>query len=148
MRNSAIRRSVCTAKMQVSVALVYSGSLLLLLQGCVSAVRGWRVFKNDATENIPDYAEETRSPEEPLQRANNTLNRAKQGVRSPGGRRLSGNGESYGEYLITSVYNVLETALDIAAHLGLIRQIFGWSDYNMWFLYCLRVPVCVELYDF
>ncbi|XP_061080940.1 sclerostin-like [Conger conger] len=82
--------------MQVSTALVYSGSLLLVLQGCFSAARGWRVFKNDATENIPDYTEETRSPEEPLQRANNTLNRAKQGVRSPGGRRFSGNSESYG----------------------------------------------------
>ncbi|KAJ8353245.1 hypothetical protein SKAU_G00208120 [Synaphobranchus kaupii] len=81
--------------MQVSLALVYSSSVLLLLQGCFTAVRGWRVFKNDATENIPDYTEETQSPEEPVQLANNTLNRPKLGARSQGGRRFSGNSESY-----------------------------------------------------
>ncbi|XP_064171712.1 sclerostin-like [Anguilla rostrata] len=83
--------------MQVSLALVYSSSVLFLLQGCFTAVRGWRVFKNDATENIPDYTEEAQSPEEPLQLSNNTLNRPKQGVRSLGGRRFSSNSQqSYG----------------------------------------------------
>ncbi|KAG9343779.1 hypothetical protein JZ751_013160 [Albula glossodonta] len=82
--------------MQVSLALVYSSSALLLLHGCFTAVRGWRVFRNDATENIPDYTEEIQPPEEPVQLSNNTMNRAKHGGRSQGGRRSSGNTDSYG----------------------------------------------------
>ncbi|KAG7459632.1 hypothetical protein MATL_G00212680 [Megalops atlanticus] len=82
--------------MQVSLALVYSSSVLLLLQGYFTSVKGWRVFRNDATENIPDYSEDTQPPEEPVQLSNNTMNRAKHGGRSQGGRSSSGNADSYG----------------------------------------------------
>ncbi|KAI1896555.1 hypothetical protein AGOR_G00095980 [Albula goreensis] len=77
--------------MQVSLAILYSSSVLLLLQGCCTAVRGWRVLKNDATEIIPEYIEETQQPVEPLQLPNNTMNRAKYG-----GRRRLPNSASYG----------------------------------------------------
>ncbi|KAJ8251901.1 hypothetical protein GJAV_G00226710 [Gymnothorax javanicus] len=81
--------------MQVCLALVYSSSVLFLLQGCFAAARGWRVLKNDATENIPDYTEDTRFPEEPLQLPNNTLNRAKQELGSTRRRGFSGHREPY-----------------------------------------------------
>ncbi|XP_029384407.1 sclerostin [Echeneis naucrates] len=48
--------------MQVCPALLASGSallLLLLLQGCCTAVRGWKVLKNDATEILPEVQPET-----------------------------------------------------------------------------------------
>ncbi|KAG7492303.1 hypothetical protein MATL_G00013810 [Megalops atlanticus] len=77
--------------MQVSLVLLYFSSALLLLQGCCTAVRGWRVLKNDATEIIPEYPEETPQPDEPLQMSNNTMNRPKHG-----GRRRSANTPSYG----------------------------------------------------
>lgn len=72
--------------MQVSVAL-----LLLLLQGCFTAAHGWRLLKNDATEMIPEYMEDTQRPEEQMLSDNNTLNRAKNG-----GRRSSANSHTYG----------------------------------------------------
>ncbi|KAJ8284492.1 hypothetical protein COCON_G00033420 [Conger conger] len=77
--------------MQVSLVLLYSSSALLLLEGCCTAVPGWRVLKNDATEIIPEYTEETPYREEPIQLSNNSMNRAKHG-----GRRRSSNTASYG----------------------------------------------------
>ncbi|XP_006638179.1 sclerostin [Lepisosteus oculatus] len=76
--------------MQVSVALLYSSAVLLLLQGCCTAARAWKVLKNDATEVIPEYSEDAQQPE-PEQQTNNTMNRAKHG-----GRTLSANTHSYG----------------------------------------------------
>ncbi|KAL1264471.1 hypothetical protein QQF64_004826 [Cirrhinus molitorella] len=81
--------------MQVSLALVHCGArllLLLLLQGCFTAAHGWRALKNDATEIIPEYTEDTNRPEEQIQLSNNnTMNRAKNG-----GRRSSANSRTYG----------------------------------------------------
>ncbi|XP_030631739.1 sclerostin [Chanos chanos] len=78
--------------MQVSLALVYSSAVLLLLQGCFTAVQGWRVLKNDATEIIPEYTEEIQQVEEQnILSDNNTLNRPRNG-----GRRSSGNSKSFG----------------------------------------------------
>ncbi|XP_055032985.2 sclerostin [Misgurnus anguillicaudatus] len=80
--------------MQVSLALVHCGArllLLLLLQGCFTAAHGWRAFKNDATEIIPEYTEDTQRPEERILSDNSTLNRAKNG-----GRRSSANSHTYG----------------------------------------------------
>ncbi|XP_033974981.1 sclerostin [Trematomus bernacchii] len=79
--------------MQVSLALLVSSLALLLLQGCCTAVKGWKVLKNDGTEILPEYRENSRTPLETiLQTANgnnnnnnnnNTLNnRAKSGGRS------------------------------------------------------------------
>ncbi|XP_026170596.1 sclerostin [Mastacembelus armatus] len=77
--------------MQVSLALLVSSSALLLLQGCCTAVKGWKVLKNDATEILPEYAENTRTPQEATQQASNgssnshsnTMdNRAKNGGRA------------------------------------------------------------------
>ncbi|XP_039991791.1 sclerostin [Xiphias gladius] len=57
--------------MQVSLALLVSSSALLLLQGCCTAVRGWKVLKNDATEILPEYTENAGTPQEAMPRANN-----------------------------------------------------------------------------
>ncbi|KAI3365490.1 hypothetical protein L3Q82_010572 [Scortum barcoo] len=74
--------------MQVSVALLVSSSALLLLQGCCTAVRGWKVLKNGATEILPEYRESP--PQEALIQAasdgannsNSVNNRAKSGGRT------------------------------------------------------------------
>ncbi|KAL0984179.1 hypothetical protein UPYG_G00138190 [Umbra pygmaea] len=78
--------------MQVSFALLVSSAVLLLLEGCCTVVQGWRVLKNDATENIPEYTEEIQPSEKPIIHANNsnTMNRPKHG-----GRRSSANTASY-----------------------------------------------------
>ncbi|XP_070707980.1 sclerostin [Pempheris klunzingeri] len=77
--------------MQVSVALLVSSSALLLLQGCCTAVKGWKVLRNDATEILPEYRENTRTPQEATLQASNGSNnnhsnsmnnRAKNGGRS------------------------------------------------------------------
>ncbi|XP_070783568.1 sclerostin [Enoplosus armatus] len=60
--------------MQVSLALLVSSSALLLLQGCCTAVKGWRVLKNDATEILPEYRENTRTPQEAILQASNGSN--------------------------------------------------------------------------
>ncbi|GAA6214580.1 sclerostin [Lates japonicus] len=60
--------------MQVSLALLVSSSALLLLQGCCTAVKGWKVLKNDATEILPEYTENTRTPQEAIPQANNGRN--------------------------------------------------------------------------
>ncbi len=89
-------RVVLYLSMQVSLALVKCGArllLLLLLQGCFTAAHGWRALKNDATEIIPEYTEDTSRPEEQIQISNNnTMNRAKNG-----GRRSSANSRTYGK---------------------------------------------------
>ncbi|XP_076154497.1 sclerostin [Alosa pseudoharengus] len=65
--------------MQVSLAMGYSGAvLLLLLQGCCTAAREWGALKNDATERIPEYTDETPPVERQTQTVNNnTMNRPK-----------------------------------------------------------------------
>ncbi|XP_042363751.1 sclerostin [Plectropomus leopardus] len=73
--------------MQVSLALLVSSSVLLLLQGCCTAVRGWKVLKNDATEILPEYRENSRTPHEAILTASNNNsntmnNRAKNGGRT------------------------------------------------------------------
>ncbi|AWP18061.1 putative sclerostin [Scophthalmus maximus] len=50
--------------MQVSLALLVSSAALLLLQGCCAAVQGWKVLKNDATEILPEYRENSRRHQE------------------------------------------------------------------------------------
>ncbi|XP_068161612.1 sclerostin [Antennarius striatus] len=50
--------------MQVSLALLALSPALLLLQGCCTAARGWKVLKNGATEILPEYTENTRTPHE------------------------------------------------------------------------------------
>ncbi|KAM6897645.1 sclerostin [Xenentodon cancila] len=71
--------------MQVSVALLVS-SAALLLQGCCTAVMGWKVLKNDATEILPEYTENTRIPQEAMPQPSNGSssmnNRAKNGGRT------------------------------------------------------------------
>uniref|UniRef100_UPI0037E710F1 sclerostin n=1 Tax=Semicossyphus pulcher TaxID=241346 RepID=UPI0037E710F1 len=77
--------------MQVSLALLVSSSALLLLQGCCTAVKGWKVLKNDGTEILPEYRENSGTPREATLPASNggnsnnsnTMNnRAKNGGRS------------------------------------------------------------------
>ncbi|XP_035514780.1 sclerostin [Morone saxatilis] len=60
--------------MQVSLAILLSSSALLLLQGCCTAVKGWKVLKNDATEILPEYREDTRTPHEAIIQAANGSN--------------------------------------------------------------------------
>jgi len=59
--------------MQVSAGLlVSSAALLLLLQGCCTAVKGWKVLKNGATEILPEYRGST--PQEAILQENNNQN--------------------------------------------------------------------------
>ncbi|XP_029312992.1 sclerostin [Cottoperca gobio] len=60
--------------MQVSLALLVSSAALLLLQGCCTAVKGWKVLKNDATEILPEYRENSRTPQEAIPQASNGNN--------------------------------------------------------------------------
>lgn len=75
--------------MQVSPALLVSSAALLLLQGCCTAVRGWKVLKNGATEISPEHRENSRSAREEMTPApngssqgNSVDNRAKSGGRA------------------------------------------------------------------
>ncbi|KAK9530058.1 hypothetical protein VZT92_011591 [Zoarces viviparus] len=56
--------------MQVSLALLVSSAALVLLQGCCTAVKGWKVLKNDATEILPEilpeYRGNIRTPQEAI----------------------------------------------------------------------------------
>uniref|UniRef100_G3NHR7 Sclerostin n=1 Tax=Gasterosteus aculeatus TaxID=69293 RepID=G3NHR7_GASAC len=62
--------------MQVSLVLV------VLLQGCCAAARGWKLLKNDATEILPEYAGNTGTPHEAVLQASDMNNRAKAGGRA------------------------------------------------------------------
>ncbi|KAK2522309.1 sclerostin [Columba livia] len=64
--------------MQVSWALC---SACVFLQIAFWSVEGWQMFKNDATEIIPEAAENTEPPAEQIPSDNNTMNRAKHGGR-------------------------------------------------------------------
>ncbi|XP_072523295.1 sclerostin [Salminus brasiliensis] len=83
--------------MHVSVSLVLVQSwplLLLLLQFWLSGTGAWGALKNDATELLEEYTEDTPPhPEEQRQPLNNTntMNQAKNG-----GRRPSANSPTYG----------------------------------------------------
>ncbi|KAM3859317.1 sclerostin [Diretmus argenteus] len=82
--------------MQVSLALLVSSSVLLLLQGCCTAVKGWKVLKNDATEIIPEYTEDTRTPQEATQASNdNNSNNNTMNNRAKHGGRRAANTVSY-----------------------------------------------------
>ncbi|XP_017290947.1 sclerostin [Kryptolebias marmoratus] len=74
--------------MQVCAALLLSSpALLLLLQGCCTAVRGWKVLKNGATEVLPESNRgNSRTAHQPVLQSpngqNSTVNnRAKNGGR-------------------------------------------------------------------
>uniref|UniRef100_A0A6J0TM48 Sclerostin n=1 Tax=Pogona vitticeps TaxID=103695 RepID=A0A6J0TM48_9SAUR len=70
--------------MQTSRALC--SFCLFFLQALLPSGRGWQVLKNDATEIVPDFQENTEMPEEPpyVQNENETMsNRAQQGERYP-----------------------------------------------------------------
>lgn len=69
----------------------YSGAMvLLLLQGCCTAVREWGALKNDATEKIPGNNDELRAMERQTQTFNNsTMNRPKNS------RRVSSNSPTF-----------------------------------------------------
>ncbi|NWJ06363.1 SOST protein, partial [Crypturellus undulatus] len=64
--------------MQVSWALCSVG---VLMQVACQSVEGWQMFKNDATEIIPEITENTEAPMEQTYSDNNTMNQAKHGGR-------------------------------------------------------------------
>ncbi|NXY84099.1 SOST protein, partial [Alcedo cyanopectus] len=64
--------------MQISWAVC---SVCVLVQIASQAGEGWQMFKNDATEIIPEITENTETPEEQIFSDNNTMNRAKHGGR-------------------------------------------------------------------
>ncbi|KAG6929874.1 sclerostin [Chelydra serpentina] len=66
--------------MQISWAVC---SICVLIQIAVRSVEGWQVFKNDATEIIPELPENTETPVEQTYSNNNTMNQAKHGGRQP-----------------------------------------------------------------
>lgn len=67
--------------MQISRAAC---SVCVLIQIAFRLVEGWQVFKNDATEIIPELTENTETPmEQAYSNNNNTMNQAKHGGRHP-----------------------------------------------------------------
>uniref|UniRef100_A0A8D0L3B5 Sclerostin n=1 Tax=Sphenodon punctatus TaxID=8508 RepID=A0A8D0L3B5_SPHPU len=67
--------------MQISQAVF---SACILLQIAFLSGEGWQVLKNDATEIIPEFAENTETPtEQDYSHNNNTMNQAKHGGRHP-----------------------------------------------------------------
>ncbi|XP_006000832.1 sclerostin [Latimeria chalumnae] len=71
--------------MQISLVVC---SLCILLQESAVPVQGWQVFKNDATEIIPEYTENTGDT---VDQTNSTMNRPKHG-----GRNLPGTTQPNG----------------------------------------------------
>lgn len=77
---------VCVTTILVSSSVLV---LLLLLQGCCAAAKDWGVLNNDATEVLPEYRANSRTPQQVMPRvtnsgsSNHTLNnRAKNGGRT------------------------------------------------------------------
>ncbi|XP_072212781.1 sclerostin isoform X2 [Excalfactoria chinensis] len=64
--------------MQISWAVC---SVCVLIQIASRVAGGWQVFKNDATEIIPEITENTETPMEQIYSNNNTMNQAKHGGR-------------------------------------------------------------------
>ncbi|KFW61447.1 Sclerostin [Pygoscelis adeliae] len=64
--------------MQISWAVC---SVCVLIQIAFRSVEGWQMFKNDATEIIPEITENTETPMEQTFSNNNTMNQAKHGGR-------------------------------------------------------------------
>ncbi|NXM69619.1 SOST protein, partial [Serilophus lunatus] len=64
--------------MQISWAVC---TVCVLTQIAFPAGQGWQVFKNDATEIIPEITENTETPVEQTFSNNNTMNQAKHGGR-------------------------------------------------------------------
>ncbi|XP_067397049.1 sclerostin isoform X1 [Emydura macquarii macquarii] len=59
-------------------------SFCVLIQIAIRSGEGWQVFKNDATEIIPELTENTETPmEQTYSNNNNTMNQAKHGGRHP-----------------------------------------------------------------
>ncbi|KAM8795182.1 SOST protein, partial [Eudromia elegans] len=56
-------------------------SVCVLIQVAFRSGEGWQMFKNDATEIIPEAAENTEAPVEQTYSDNNTMNQAKHGGR-------------------------------------------------------------------
>ncbi|KFQ05582.1 Sclerostin [Haliaeetus albicilla] len=56
-------------------------SVCVLIQIAFRSVEGWQMFKNDATEIIPEITENTETPMEQAFSNNNTMNQAKHGGR-------------------------------------------------------------------
>lgn len=88
--------------MQVSVALIVSSTALLLLrlQGCCAATKGWKEIKNDATEISPNRRENTRPPHETILQTsnhnnNNNNNNTQNNRAKNGGRTSTSNAVSY-----------------------------------------------------
>uniref|UniRef100_A0A8D2MBW5 Uncharacterized protein n=1 Tax=Zonotrichia albicollis TaxID=44394 RepID=A0A8D2MBW5_ZONAL len=56
-------------------------AVCVLAQISLPSAQGWQVFKNDATEIIPEITENPETPMEPTFSNNNTMNQAKHGGR-------------------------------------------------------------------
>lgn len=87
--------------MQISWAVC---SVCVLIQIAVHTVEGWQVFKNDATEIIPELPENTETPVEQTYSNNNTMNQAKHGGRQPQ-QSLDPNGKKNKCYITASEPN-------------------------------------------
>ncbi|NXO76137.1 SOST protein, partial [Sitta europaea] len=64
--------------MQISWAVC---AVCVVTQITLQPAQGWQMFKNDATEIIPEIPENTETPVEPTFSNNNTMNQAKHGGR-------------------------------------------------------------------
>lgn len=83
------------------MALLVSSSAFLLLQGCCTAVKGWKVLKNDGTEILPERRENTPleailQPSNSNNNNNNNNSNAMNNRAKNGGR--AANAVSYSKY--------------------------------------------------
>lgn len=84
--------------MQISWAVC---AVCVVTQITFQSGEGWQMFKNDATEIIPEITENTETPMEPTFSNNNTMNQAKHG-----GRHIQQTPEHNGKK------NIIITVLD------------------------------------
>lgn len=78
-------------------------SFCVLIQIAIRSGEGWQVFKNDATEIIPELTENTETPmEQTYSNNNNTMNQAKHGGRHPQ-QSLDPNGKKNKCYITYSI---------------------------------------------
>lgn len=100
--------------MQISWAVC---AVCVLVQIAFRSVEGWQMFKNDATEIIPEITENTETPMEQTFSNNNTMNQAKHGGRhiqqapDPNGKKnniiitvLDPNRQFVKEYLLSNMF--------------------------------------------
>lgn len=105
--------------MQISWAVC---AVCVVTQITFQPVQGWQMFKNDATEIIPEITENTETPMEPNFSNNNTMNQAKHG-----GRHIQQTPDLNGKknIIITVLDHSRQLVKNTYSHICLFINTFG-----------------------